>query len=112
VDTNCNPNAETRAHRGVVLALAVLILAFSMYGFGDKFVQFILVARGDPDGVFALTPIINYLLASFGFLCLLGWAAARGMFRDIEQPKRTMLENEARLDAAESQTHRLNQQET
>jgi hypothetical protein len=64
-------------------------------------VQFVLVARGEPEGVFALTPIINYLLASFGFLCLLGWAASNGMFTDIELPKRTMLENELRLDADE-----------
>jgi hypothetical protein len=111
VNTPIKPNTETRAHRGVILALAILILAFSMYGFGEKFVQFVLVARGDPDGVFALTPIINYLLASVGFLCLLGWAATRGMFRDIEKPKYTMLENEAQLDVAESQADPPDQQE-
>jgi hypothetical protein len=43
--------------------------------------------------------VLNYLLASMGFLCLFGWAAMHGMFRDVEQPKVTMLENEARLDA-------------
>ena len=42
---------------------------------------------GDVDGAFAISPILNYLLASLGFLCLFGWAAVDGMFRDIEQPK-------------------------
>jgi hypothetical protein len=44
---------------------------------------------------------VNYLLAGIGFLCLLGWATLNGMFHDVEQPKRTMLENEERLDALE-----------
>ena len=42
---------------------------------------------------------MNYLLASFGFLLLFVWAAANGMFHDIEGPKYTMLVNEDRLDA-------------
>jgi nitrogen fixation-related uncharacterized protein len=44
------------------------------------------------------------LLASFGFLLLFGWAAANGMFHDIEGPKYTMLVNENLLDAP---LHRL-----
>ena len=58
-----------------------------------------LVAMYDPNGAFAVTPIVNYLLAGLGFLCMLGWAACNGMFHDIEQPKRTMLETEQQLDA-------------
>jgi hypothetical protein len=103
---------ETSAlHRSVVIALAVVILGASMYGFGDKFVQFIKVARGEQDGMFALTPIINYLMASFGFLCLLGWAAANGMFHDIELPKRTMLENDEQLEAGAQYGRRLSQED-
>lgn len=87
--------------RNVVTATsAIIILLFCIYGFGMKFVELIVVAREDPDGAFAITPVVNYMLASMGFLFLLGWAAAHGMFHDIEQPKRTMLENEARLNAA------------
>ena len=82
----------------VTLLLAVFILVPSMWGFGMKFLEFLALARGDVDGAFALTPVTNYLFASLGFLCLFGWAAANGMFHDIEQPKRTMLENEQRLD--------------
>lgn len=85
----------------VTLLLAVLILLPSLWGFGSKFVEFVILARGDVDGAFALTPVVNYLLASLGFLCLFGWAIGNGMFHDIERPKETMLENEAMLDAAE-----------
>ena len=60
--------------------------------------EFITLAKGDVDGAFALTPVVNYLLASLGFLCLFGWAACNGMFHDIEQPKRDMLESERQLD--------------
>ncbi|MFO0807636.1 MAG: hypothetical protein U0746_03350 [Gemmataceae bacterium] len=51
------------------------------------------------EGAFALVPILNYLLVTFGFLMLFGWAVMRGTFRDIERPKYNMLENETILDA-------------
>ncbi len=77
---------------------AVVILVPSMLGFATKFREFIMIYRGDVDGVFAITPIVNYLLASLGFFFLFCWATAHGMFRDIERPKYTMLENERKLD--------------
>ena len=93
------PRTESSLHKYVTIFLAAAILVPSLLGFGTKFYEFVVLARGDVEGVFAVTPVINYLMASLGFLCLLGWAAANGMFRDIEQPKLTMLENEERLDA-------------
>lgn len=84
--------------RLVTLLFALAVLLPSLYGFGTKFLEFVALYRGDVDGVFAISPILNYLLASFGFLLLFGWAALGGMFRDIEGPKYTLLENEARLD--------------
>lgn len=95
-------NASPRAWRrwlGVLVVVAVL--GPTMFGFGAKFVELVRVYQGDPQGIFAIAPIVNYLLASMGFLLLFAWAAANGMFRNIEQPKRTMLENEARLDNPE-----------
>jgi hypothetical protein len=90
---------STRRMRIVMLAMAVAILVPSLYGFGTKFLEFIALYRGDVEGAFAITPILNYLLASTGFLFLFAWAVLHGMFRDVEQPKYTMLENEQRLDA-------------
>ncbi|MBL8850441.1 MAG: hypothetical protein JNG89_12245 [Planctomycetaceae bacterium] len=80
------------------VVLALMILIPSMLGFIAKFIELFAVLNGDPDGVFALTPILNYLLASLGFFSLLLWAASRGMFHDVENPKRAMLEREDLLD--------------
>lgn len=101
MNVNSAQRGGSRLRIVVNLLFAVAILLPSLWGFSLKFREFVLLARGDVDGVFAVTPVINYLLASFGFLLLFGWAAANGMFHDIEQPKRTMLENEMRLDALE-----------
>ena len=83
--------------------MAVIILGFCLYGFGSKFVELVRLVASDEDaareGVFAVAPLVNYLLASAGFLCLLGWAAAHGMFHNIEEPKQTMLDVNAKLDA-------------
>ncbi len=89
---------EGRWQRWTTLTLAVLILLPSMYGFVGKFIEFVNIYRGEPGGAFAVAPIMNYLLATLGFFCLLVWATRNGMFRDVEQPKMTMLENEDFLD--------------
>ena len=86
---------------GMVL-LAVFILAPALVGFGMKFRELLLLA-GDKDGAFTVMPILNYLLVSLGFLFLFGWALLHGMFRDIEAPKYSMLENEHKLDAEEAE---------
>jgi hypothetical protein len=77
---------------------ALVVLLPCMYGFCTKFWELVVICQGDMTGAFAIAPIMNYLLASAGFLLLLGWAAANGMFHDIERPKQTMLEHERWLD--------------
>ena len=76
----------SRAQVLTTIGFALLILVPSLLGFANKFREFILLYRGDVDGVFAITPIVNYLLASLGFFCLFFWAIYHGMFRDIEAP--------------------------
>ncbi len=93
------PRVTTRRARRITILFALAVLLPSLYGFGTKFLELIEICRGDMTGAFAIAPIVNYLLASAGFLLLFGWAAANGMFQDIERPKQTMLENELRLDA-------------
>lgn len=85
------------------ILFAIVILVPSCLGFANKFREFLLLYRGQVDGVFAITPIVNYLLASLGFFFLFCWAIGHGMFGDIEQPKYTMLENERRLDLEEGE---------
>jgi hypothetical protein len=93
-------SAASQKKRSAIATLlfAVVVLAPSLYGFSGKFIEFISIFRGDIDGVFAISPIMNYLLASTGFFCLFGWAAFQGTFSDIEKPKQTLLETEAMLD--------------
>jgi hypothetical protein len=79
----------------------VFFLGPAMFGFGTKFYELFRVLQGDSSGAFAVTPIVNYLLAGCGFVLLFAWAARNGMFRDIEQPKFQMLDNERRLDDRE-----------
>jgi hypothetical protein len=92
------PSSNRRSQIITTIIFALVILLPSAYGFATKFREFIAIYRGDVDGVFAISPIINYLLTSLGFFFLFWWAIAHGMFRDIERPKFTMLENERRLD--------------
>lgn len=95
-----NPRPARLGARWVTIIFALVILVPAFYGFATKFREFILL-YGREDGAFTLLPILNYLLASIGFFLLLCWAALRGMFRNIEAPKYTMLENEKRLDQGE-----------
>jgi hypothetical protein len=90
--------STTKWQNRITLLLAVLILIPSGYGFVGKFIELVHVYQGEPGGAFAVAPIMNYLLASLGFFCLLLWAAGRGMFRDIERPKYEMLAHEKMLD--------------
>ena len=90
-----------RLRSRVTLLLALLILIPSCWGFGNKFLEFVAIYRGEVDGAFAVAPILNYLLASTGFLLLFFWGAMNGMFHDIERPKYTMLETERLLDEQE-----------
>lgn len=87
-----------RAHWAMWL-FAIVVLVPTILGFANKFLDLMLVAAGDEEGAFAVTPIVNYLLATAGFFCLFVWTAAQGAFADPDAPSRAMFENEQRLDA-------------
>lgn len=95
-----------RLKPAVLLVMSVMILVPSMVGFVLKFVEFIRTFHNSADGAFAITPMLNYLLASLGFFFLLIWAAFNGMFRDIEQPKYRMLEIDTKLNAERAASRR------
>ncbi|MFQ5414697.1 MAG: cbb3-type cytochrome oxidase assembly protein [Phycisphaerae bacterium] len=88
----------TRWKRVVVVVALVGIMAPGGYGFVEKFIQFVRTLNSDAGGGFTIIPITNYLIIAMGFLCLLAWAVANGMFRDVEGPKYTMLDREAEID--------------
>lgn len=92
--------AAYRPRPRLMAVLALVILVPALYGFGTKFRELVVLV-GDEEGAFTVVPILNYLLVTLGFLMLFGWALMHGMFRDIERPKMTMLENERLLDEQE-----------
>ncbi len=92
------PKKRFSNRSAVTIVLAVLILIPSMIGFVNKFIEFFNVSQEGGAGLFAVAPMLNYILASLGFLSLLIWATANGMFHDIERPKYAMLENEDLLN--------------
>ncbi len=96
------PDRSSRRQFLITCILAVVILVPSLWGFGSKFIEFIRLFRSSSDGVFAISPIMNYLLAGMGFFCLLCWGIVHGMFTDVEQPKYSMLQNEQQLDAQQA----------
>ena len=81
--------------------IAIAIIVPGGIGFIDKFIQFVRTFLTDEGGGFAVIPITNYLLVAAGMVCLLVWAVAQGMFRDVEGPKYTMLEREELLDRSD-----------
>ncbi|MHC4233931.1 MAG: hypothetical protein ACYSUQ_02330 [Planctomycetota bacterium] len=94
--------SESRTKRIALLCLAVVIVVPAGFGFINKLVEFFHTLTADQAGAFSIIPISNYLLATLGFACLLIWAVAQGMFRDIEGPKYTMLDREAELERRDS----------
>jgi hypothetical protein len=98
---DAKPGGEPRPSLLRRVARLVFVLSFfllpAFLGFGNKLLEFFAIVA-DEEGTFAVTPIVNYLLATAGFFFMLCWAAANGMFRDIEKPKETMLANERFLD--------------
>lgn len=82
--------------------MAIFILVPCGVAFIFKFYELIIMVTGDVEtaqaGAFAITPVINYLLASLGFICLFCWAALGGMFRNVEEPKMKMLELDAQIE--------------
>ena len=102
-DGDSRPTPNRRRANVVTMIFALTILIPSMAGFIMKFYEFVQAFQTDTQGAFAITPMVNYLLASLGFLCLLIWAAWNGMFHDLEAPKQTLLTYDALLDQQEAE---------
>lgn len=83
--------------------LVLLAVAIGGGTFLYKLVEFANTATHEDMPGFALVSVVPYLVATFGFLLLAIWAFLRGHFRDIEQPKYDMLDQEREYDLAEQQ---------
>jgi hypothetical protein len=92
-----NPN---RRQMWITIIFAVVIFIPCALGFGNKLFELIKLSQTDLEGRFALTPVINYLLATLGFLCMFVWGAMRGTFHNLEGAKQRMLDDDRRIDEA------------
>jgi hypothetical protein len=97
------PPGSGRRSRGKAIAVVGMVVLFivpAAMAFLNKFMKFVGTVGTDEMGGAALVPMLNYLMVAAGFICLMVWAAASGMFRDVEAPKHKMLETEEKLDRA------------
>jgi hypothetical protein len=92
--------APGRRQKWFTIIFAIVIFIPCALGFGNKFVELVQLSHGDAEGRFAITPVVNYLLATLGFLCMFGWGALRGTFHNIEGAKQKMLDDDMRIDEA------------
>ena len=96
-------NTDSGERTGMTLGSKILFWAMIVavliggLGFVYKLVQFARESMGEAGSAFAV-PLLVYATMAAGFACLLGWAALRGMFHDIERPKYRMLEREKEHD--------------
>lgn len=93
----------TTGHKFFLVVFALIFFVPAGVGFTAKLYEFAVTAGAEAsgrfeDGRFALIPLANYLLVFGGMACLLVWAVYNGMFKDVEAPKYTMLENERKLE--------------
>jgi cbb3-type cytochrome oxidase maturation protein len=84
--------------RSWIWLFAILVLVLAGMGFIYKFTMFAKEALGAEAASFAVVPLAVYILVAMGFFSLFLWALSRGQFRDVEAPKRRMLEMEADYD--------------
>jgi len=90
--------SESKVKTYVVLTIAIAILGPAGIGFIEKLALFIMAITHDQVGGAIFFPVLNYLVVTAGMACLLIWAMAHGMFRNIEKPKYDMLDREDELD--------------
>ena len=90
--------STSNRHRWITLIYALTVFIPCFLAFGTKLLELFNLGNGDAEGRFAVTPVVNYALATMGFLCLFLWAAVRGTFHDVELVKQRMLDNERMLD--------------
>lgn len=93
--------SDSRSKLWVMWGAVVLIILPAGIGFAEKLWLFISAVRKDQVAGFVVVPVANYLIITAGMICLLVWAVANGMFRDVEGPKYDMLEHEDELDRLE-----------
>jgi hypothetical protein len=102
--TSSSPSVGSRAGFWLFAFCVALGVVPSSIGFIAKFIQLIIAFRTDEEGAFAIVPILNYLFATVGFLCMLFWAISRGMFNEADRQKIEFFDREKMLGEFEGET--------
>jgi hypothetical protein len=100
--------AKHRFSDGKFISVAVIAVTVGAAGitFLFKLYEFVAASTtGMLPGIVTAT-VLPYFFISGGFLLLAGWAWASGHYKNIEAPKRDMLQQEAEYDELERQ-HKL-----
>jgi len=92
--------AGSRRQTWITVIFAIVIFIPCIFGFGTKFLELVNLSHSDQEGRFALTPVVNYLLATMGFLCMFLWGATRGTFHNVEAAKQKMLDDDELIEKA------------
>lgn len=85
----------------IVVLIAVIVGGGT---FVYKLIEFARTAGSEEMPGFAVVSVVPYFAATIGFLLLAVWAFLRGHFKDIEEPKYRMIEQEEKYDRAEEES--------
>ena len=103
-----SPAPLTRGTRRFLWIFSVVMVITAGTAFLIKLVEFLYQFSGaagaagvQPGFIFAIAPLLTYLIVATGFACLFLWAYFSGQFRNVEGPKYRMLELQDRIDSAE-----------
>jgi hypothetical protein len=100
--------AKSRLSDGKFISVAVIAVTVGAAGitFMFKLYEFVAASTtGMLPGIVTAT-VLPYFFISGGFLLLAGWAWASGHYKNVEAPKRDMLQQEAEYEELERQ-HKL-----
>lgn len=91
---------SSRATRAFVWIFSIVMILTAGSAFGMKLVDFYITATRKGSSALGsfLVPVMNYLCIAAGFAALFVWAYARGQFRNVEEPKHRMLEQNRLYD--------------
>ena len=79
---------------------SIVMIVTAGTAFGMKLIDFYITATREGTAALGsfLIPVMNYLCIAAGFAALFVWAYSRGQFRNVEEPKYRMLEQNALCD--------------
>jgi hypothetical protein len=91
---------RSRTTRVFLWVFSVLMVLTAGTAFTMKLIDFYVTATREGAAALGsfLIPVLNYLCIAAGFAALFIWAHSRGQFRNVEEPKYRMLEQNRKWD--------------